>query len=232
MNINLIPKEIFKINMYLILFLLCANIIGVVSKFYFGHDTVYGLVDLFNFDIEKNIPTLYSSIALIVASILLLSIAFINQKHKSSYIPWLGLSLIFLFLSIDEISSIHEELISPTREALKTAGVFYFAWIIPYGIALVVFITAYSKFLFKLPKNIMILFVVSGAIFVCGAIVFEMIGGRHYEIYGKDNILYALIYTCEESLEMIGIAVFIYTLLTYIVNEFESIIITIDKRNE
>lgn len=232
MNINLIPKEIFKINMYLILFLLCANIIGVVSKLYFDHDTVYGLVELFNFDSEKNIPTLYSSIALIIASILLLSIAFINKKYKSTYIPWFGLSLIFLFLSIDEISSIHEGLVLPTREALKTTGIFYFAWIIPYGIALVIFIIAYSRFLFKLPKNIMILFLVSGAIFVFGAIGFEMLGGKQVELYGRDNIIYALFYTCEESLEMIGVAIFIYTLLTYIVNEFESIIITIDKRNE
>ena len=47
------PKEIFKINLYLILLMLCANILGIVSKYYFDHDYVYGLVGLFDFDTEK-----------------------------------------------------------------------------------------------------------------------------------------------------------------------------------
>ena len=82
MYINLSPKEILKINLYLILFLLFANIMGIISKYYFGHDSVYGLVPLFNFNAEKNIPTFYSSFALLFASILLSLIAFKRKKKK------------------------------------------------------------------------------------------------------------------------------------------------------
>ena len=95
MGIKLLPKEIFKKNLYLILFLLLANILGLISKYYFDHGTVYGLIALFDFNTEKNIPTLYSSIALIIASILLWSIALTHKNLKSSYIMWVGLSLIF-----------------------------------------------------------------------------------------------------------------------------------------
>lgn len=230
MSISLYPKDIFKMNLSLIFLLMSANILGIVSKFYFDHDYVYGLIGLFDFDTEKNIPTFYSAIALLIASILLSLIAMANKKVKSSYIQWLGLSLIFLFLSIDEISSIHESLISTTRYALNTSGLLYYAWVIPYGTALGVFIIVYSKFLLKLPKNIMILFLISGITFVTGAIGFEMFGGRHVELYGKNNIIYAFYYSIEESLEMFGIAIFIYTLLTYITNEFESIKIAIVKK--
>ena len=143
---------------------------------------------------------------------------------------WFGLSVIFLFLSIDEIASIHERLIKPTKEAFNTSGLLYYAWIIPYGIALIVFVMVYLKFLFELPKNTMVLFLVSGVTFISGAIGFEMLGGRQAELYGANNMLYSFYYTCEESLEMIGIAIFIYTLLSYMIIQFESIKITVSKK--
>lgn len=229
MNIILCPREVFKKNLYLIVFLLCANILGLVSKYYFEHDYLFGLVPFFDFNTEKNIPTFYSAIALIFVSILLLFIAFTCRKLKSSYIPWFGLSIIFLFLAIDEMLSIHERLIGPVRETFETSGFLFYAWVIPYGIALVVFIIAYSKFLLRLPKSIMILFLVSGATFVSGAIGFELLGGNQLYLTGNKNILYSIFYTCEESLEMLGIAIFIYTLLTYIGNQFGLIAITIKK---
>ena len=76
----------------------------------------------------------------------------------------------------------------------------------------------------------MILFLISGITFVSGTLGFEMLGGRQAELYGRNNILYALFYTCEESLEMIGIAIFIYTLLTYIINQSKVIVITITNK--
>jgi len=230
MSVYLSPQKILKINVSLILFLLSANLLGIISRFYFDHDTVYGLIELFDFNKEKNIPSLYSSIALVVVSVLLWSIAMIHKNIKLSYVMWLGLSLIFLFLAIDETSSIHERLGKPTRDVFKTSGLLYFAWVIPYGIALVVFIVGYAKFLFNLPRNTMILFIVSGATFVSGAIGFEMLGGRQAYLYGANNVLYSIYYTCEEFLEMIGIAIFIYTLLSYMVDQFGYIKITLSKQ--
>ena len=86
MNIKLYPKEVLKVNLYLILFLLCANILGVIVKYYLSIPSFgYVLIGLFDFNTEKNIPTLYSSIALLVVSMLLLSIALTHKKLKLSY---------------------------------------------------------------------------------------------------------------------------------------------------
>jgi hypothetical protein len=65
----------------------------------------------------------------------------------------------------------------------------------------------------------MILFFVSGSLFVLGAIGFELIGGQHADMYGTNNITYEIITTCEELLEMLGIALFIYTLLSFMGKE-------------
>jgi hypothetical protein len=78
----------------------------------------------------------------------------------------------------------------------------------------------------------MILFLVSGSIFVSGAIGFELLGGRQAELYGKDNVLYCFFYTCEELLEMLGVAVFIYTLLRYMVEQFKFMAITVANKKE
>ncbi len=230
MNIEIYPKKIFTKFLYLILILLFANVIGLVSKFYFDHGSIYGLIPLFDFDAEKNIPTLYSSFALIIVSILLSIIASTHRRLDSSYFPWLGLAIIFLFLSIDEIASIHERFGAAVRESLNTSGLLYYAWVIPYGIALVVFVITYLKFLMSLSKQIIILFVVSGVTFVAGAIGFELLGGRQDDLYGTNNLTYAFFYTCEEFLEMLGIVIFIYTLLLYIASQFKFLTITINEQ--
>ena len=207
-----------------------ANIVGVILTYYFDYENIQRFIRVFDLNTEKNIPTLYSSTALMVSSLLLMSIAFSRKHIKFTYIMWLVLGVIFAFLSIDEIFSIHERLGTLLRDELETSGVLFFAWIIPYSIGLLAFVMAYSKFLLELPKDTMVLFIVSGATFVSGAIGFEMLGGRQAEIHGITNVRYAIYYTCEESLEMIAIALFIYTLLTYIINQFESIGITVSKR--
>jgi hypothetical protein len=67
-----------------------------------------------------------------------------------------------------------------------------------------------------LSKTMKILFFVSGATYVLGAIGFEMIGGSMY-INSKDMSLpYMLVMTVEETLEMTGIILFIFTLLLYL----------------
>ena len=221
MNIYLSPEGVLKNNLCLIMILLAANLIGVVLKLFFNHDYVFGLGPMFNFNTEMNIPTLYSSVALICASALLFVIGHLHKRISLSYIPWFGLSFIFLFLSIDETASIHEGLTVPVKETLNTSGLLFYAWVIPYSIGLMLFLIVYSRFLINLPRQTMILFIVSGSIYVTGAIGFELLGGQQAEQVGPSGLMYSLFYTCEELLEMLGIALFIYTLLTYLVNKFE-----------
>ena len=141
----------------------------------------------------------------------------------------MGLAVIFLFLSIDEISSIHERLTKLVRALLDTSGLLFSAWVIPYGLAVIVFVAAYLRFLIRLPKKIMFLFVVSGMIFVLGAVGIELLEGHHYELHGSADVTFAVFYTIEEFMEMFGIALFIYTLLSYIESEFGLITITVNK---
>lgn len=232
MNIDISPRKVFKGLLYIILFLLCANVFGIVSKYFFDHGRLYGLVPAFDFNNEGNIPTLFSSLLLFSSSGILFFIALQHKKHNTSYLPWIGLSLIFFFLGFDEISAFHEKINAPMRDFLNASGIFYFAWVVPYGPLLLIFVVSYWKFLLRLPKKIMKLFIYSGSIYVVGALGFELVEGWHADSFGGGNLLYAIYYTFEELFEMVGIALFIYTLLTYLVSQFASltIVITEDRK--
>ncbi|NIB43097.1 hypothetical protein HBA55_26040 [Pseudomaricurvus alkylphenolicus] len=221
------PKKLLTVFLVVILFLLVANVVGLISRFYFDHDHVFGLVRLFDFRAEKNIPTLYSSIALMFASVLLVIITLMHRSSQQTFRLWGLLAFIFLFLSIDEASSIHEQFSGPTKSVVATSGLFYYAWVIPYGVALMFFLIGYLKFLRELPGKTRVLFLVSGFIFVSGAVGFEMLGGWRAETEGSKGLLYAIFYTCEELLEMLGVAIFIYALSEYIVSQWEYLEITL-----
>lgn len=234
-NIVIRPGNVFKTLLCIISFLLFANIAAVVMKYYFQHRSCYGLVPMFDFDAETNIPTFYSSIALLLSSFLIALIASCHKKNAAPYWLWAGLSLVFLFLSVDEFASIHESLGDPVDRLLKSSGlikspkILFYSWIIPYGIALTAFGIAYLKFLIALPRKTMLLFIISGGIFVAGAIGFETLSGIQERQYGE-NFLYGILYTFEESFEMLGIALFIYALLSYIVEHFRPFSISVDKK--
>ena len=214
-HLNFSVSFLCKLLSYFFLTLLLFNMAVIIIRLYFGHDNLYGLTSFFDFNSENNLPTYFSSLMLFLSSCLLSVIAVTHKSNHASYRLWFVLAFIFLFLSLDEMASIHEMLSIPMRDMLHASGLLYYAWVVPYGVALVIFVISYIKLLKNLPRNIMYLFLISGTLFVLGAIGFELIGGWYYELHGKSDLNYAILYTCEESLEMLGVILFIYTLLLY-----------------
>ncbi len=227
MEITLKPVKILKVLLLIIFVLLVMNFIDIVSTYYFNNKHFFGLKKLiinldFNLNNEYNIPTYYAVFTMLFSSMLLGTIALLKKNERNEYYYWIGLSILFLFLSMDELFSIHEAIIIPTREYLTTSGLFYFAWIIPYGIALILFVLLYIRFIFRLPKRTRYLFILSGVIFISGAVGIEMFEGKAVELYGRENIIFAIYYTFEEMLEMLGIAIFIYALISHIGDSIKS----------
>jgi len=220
MVLKLNANTVLKLLVAIVICLIGANLIGLVSCFGFDGSRL-GMFDL---DQEGNVPTFYASASLLFSGALLGVIACAKKKQQSKdFVYWLFLSMIFVFLSVDESASLHERLITPVREAFSTTGIFYYAWVIPYGCFVILMIAVYVRFVFSLPKKIRFMFLLSGAIFVAGAIGGEFVGGYWYESHGVDNLTYAVITMFEESLEMIGIVIFIYALLSYLGSELSDV---------
>ena len=205
------------------LLLLLANIAALVYTVHF--DPVNFVARLFDFNEERNIPTLYSCIILFSSSLLLLLITYLNKKKGDQYLPWLGLSLVFLFLTVDEMSSIHEYL----NSFFDFSGLLYYGWVIPYSLLLIIFLFIYIPFIRKLPIRFIKLFLISGLIFVSGALGIEMLGGLQEQTIGAGDAIYMLFYTIEELFEMVGVAFFIYSLLLFLNSEFEDLNLVLEE---
>ncbi|WP_405570569.1 hypothetical protein [Winogradskyella sp. Asnod2-B02-A] len=181
------------------------------------------LVKLFNVNLEANLPTFFSALVLLGDAILLAFIAFGNKKKGEYFWHWIGLSGVFVFISLDEMIQIHEQLRAPMEALFNTSGLLYFAWFIPYVAMVAILGIAYFKFMMRLPKHILKLFILAGVVFVSGAVGMEMIGGMHAEIHGEETLTYALMYNFEEFLEMSGAAIFFYALVYYIEMTFKKL---------
>ena len=203
--------------------LLISNVAGIIyisthrHEYLFNRQAlVFQMLDFFDLRQEGNFPTFYSVLLLFTSSILLFGISIRQKNSESPTVLWLILGVIFVFLSLDEMTEIHETIDhSFLRVKFNFSGYLINAWVVPYSIAVFFIFLIYLKFIFKLPRRIAILFVISGAIYVLGAIGFEMIGGRQYELHGRGIIVISL-GTVEEFLEILGISIFIYSLILYI----------------
>ncbi len=168
-------------------------------------------------DAEGNIPTFTNALLLFVSSQILLLISLWKFSAKDKFrFHWIGLSLIFLFLSIDEATVLHEQLIKPMRAIVGADSFFYFAWVIPGAIAVGLFGLVYLLFFLHLDKKFKFLFFISLGIYIGGVIGGEMLSGYYAASLGQKNITYATVASIEESIELIGCSLIIYSLLEYI----------------
>lgn len=234
MRIAFTPWRIFKSLIWVIFILIIFSSVFNLLGLYMESDTVKFFQRLFNVDYENNIPTYYSATALFASAILLFFIATYMKKQGDNYIAWFFLGLVFVFLSIDETSQIHEKLIRSLRDKWNLKGYLYNGWIIPYGIAAFLLFIGYFRFLLKLPLRTRILMIVSGFIFILGSVGFEMISvdiGFAHERNDKSKA-YFFFMTLEELFEMLGIALFIYTLLDYISTSFGYLEISVSEKQK
>lgn len=167
------------------------------------------LVALFSLSYEGNLPTWYSSGLLLACAGTLAAIALAAPSGQVRY--WSFLAAVFGYLSIDEAVGLHEQL----NELVHLGGAFYFGWIIPAGMAVLLLGVVYLRFLSALPAETRRRFIVAGALYVGGALFMEIPLGLWTEARGDGDLGYALIDFAEESLEMTGATLFLVALLRH-----------------
>ena len=215
------PKKLALVLTLVVLSLIIAHVTVEYIRFFQGHDVLLGFERLLNLNYENNIPTWYSSSALLLSAMLLAVIALVNKREGKPYtLQWFVLAAIFLYLSLDEAASLHESMGSSLEPMLETIGYFhgflYFSWVI-FGAIFVLFIAlAFVRFLVSLAVQTRSLFLIAGTMYVGGALGIELLESRHYYIYGHKDFSYMMLVTVEEGLEMLGVVVFLYALLSHL----------------
>lgn len=161
---------------------------------------------LLSLSYEGNLPTWYTSALALTCAALLGWLAAAEPAERRA---WRALALGFLAISADEVLGLHEHL----SGLFATTGVLYFGWVIPAGVGVAAVGLAFVGFLRRLPRETSRRFLAAGALYVGGALLFELPLGWWAERHGDDDLIYALIDAAEETLEIAGLTLFARALL-------------------
>lgn len=213
------PHQVFNLTGLVISLLASINIILIFVRYGLQYNSTMtdSLFTLFDLDNEHNVPTYWSSLLLLTAALLLTYIFIQKYLLKEKYrFHWLMLAGIFLFMSMDEYMALHERMIKPLRSLFDAGGWLYFSWVIPAFVVVGIIGFLFFPFILSLRAPIRNMFFLSGIIYLGGVLGVEMLSGYITYNYGQRSLLYPMTTTVEETLEMFGVAYFIYALLTYI----------------
>ena len=171
------------------------------------------IVKFLGLSYEQNLPTWYSSSLLLLSAFHLGLIALATRQAGGRFVfHWWLLAAAFLYISLDETAEIHEN----ASHWFNFGGFLYFGWVIPASIIVAVFGLSYVAFLFHLPGRTRNQFIVSGAIYVGGALGVEFLLGYWTDLEGSHNLVYGLIDLVEESMEILGVTLFLCSLIEYL----------------
>lgn len=213
-------STVFYGHLAIIALLMIANV--VVHAAAFGINRSYirpgtKLVNFFDVTHEGNLPAWFQTSVLLLCGLLLTLVgaSYLRQKAWVYGGSWALLGAAFCFLSLDEAVSIHETAVTPLRRILEIeGGLLFAAWVIIAVPVLAVFLICLIPFLRMLPPVTRNRFIISGVVFVSGAVALEAIAGAYSTWdHGGRNFTYEMIGSVEELFEKVGIALFLRAIL-------------------
>ena len=236
-SINLItPKSAAKILGTITIVLICANLFFNFIKYLTKDSSFYGLIPLFNLNYEHNIPSFFSGCLFLISAVFLIQIWKVKKHYNKPQKIWILLAFLFVFLAYDELFKVHELLIDPIRNTWHTTGLLYYAWFIVYGVGVLLLAVLFYPEWKRLNKKFQLLFSAAATTFMTGAIGFEMIGGAYYESINREtainrgDVISGVLYTIEESLEMAGLLIFIYSLMLLLEKELDGAVLIVSEK--
>lgn len=205
--------------------------LGLFREWYvasYGVETIVQDLRHLAFNAEHCLPAWYTSLLLAASAAILAIVTASAARNRENYLfHWAVLALIFLALSVDEATGVHEVAIEPLREGLGLSGFLYFAWVIP-GMALVALVgLAYLPFLLAQPGRTRIIFLLAGFLYVGGALGMELVGGKMLTLHGEESLAYRIAFCTEEIMEILGATLFAAGLLGHLKRRFGGAVLLI-----
>lgn len=169
-----------------------------------------------NLGAENTFPTWLAAVLLLAVAVLCWAVGrAAPEDSRYWYVLAVGVGL----MSIDEVSSFHEALTGPVRRLVGMEGIFYYAWIVPAIIVVLVALALFWKFLFRLPPGLRNQLFVAAGVFVLGAVGFEMAEGIVTSGGGRDSVLFNVLVTVEEMLELLAMAIALDALVAHLARQ-------------
>ena len=190
----------------IVLALAVASFLAQLLKYPLDMPRAYGVVPLFDGDGEANVPTFYSSLALVAcAALLYVRAAAARQAAERHVRHWMLLATIFFLGALDETVQFHElanEHIAAASGISKSA----FPWVAPAALLVLALQVAYRGFVRDLPEPVRRRAILGGALLVSGALGVEVLEAASASLEGETgDFVKGLVSTVQELLEMLGV---------------------------
>jgi hypothetical protein len=196
---------------------------GVIERFVGIGETAGN--GLFEMDGEGTFTSWFSSTLMLGIALLA---AVLASHHARAGLPyrkhWAALSLIFVVLSLDESASLHEKAGQMLSRALNVPwdG---FSWVLLALPIVPVVGLSYLRMVRDLPAQIRRWVVLGGALYLTGALLSEIVGGSLEIAMGHAFSATVII---EESLEILGLVIFLCAEVDYFAQGADEIVVTPD----
>lgn len=214
-QIQTIKRFLFSAIGLLILF----HVMGQFSAHILDRRRLLGFVGMFRLQSEHNAPAYFSGFLLATAGVLLLLIARHSRLESSrKALPWFALGVMFFYLAIDEVITIHEHFGALGSSMSIFDGLMY-KWVVVGALLVLAVVGLFFRFWLNLPPKTRLWFALAAVVFVGGAIGFETISGL-YAKHNAEDFVFSLLIVLEEGMEMAGVALFITALVRYIQPRF------------
>jgi hypothetical protein len=164
-------------------------------------------------DEEGSVPAWLQSSLLLASALLWEVMARREGTERRSARAWRLLAFVFALASLDETIAAHEWLIDPLREAIGASGVLYYSWVLPGAVAAAVVAAVVLRPVFALPAAIRWRLIAAAALYLGGALGFELVGGALADDGSSSGLTYRLATQVEEALEITGVVLVVLTLL-------------------
>jgi hypothetical protein len=199
-------------------FLVCLHLIFQyinMEVFYQQSGQFYELSNRFDLDDESSLSTWYSQLLFFLIGIAALAVMNLEKRRPMRQL-WKVIATIGILFSVDEIAGLHERLLQSIhvwlfKDNAPTGSAN--AWWVVLPFVLVVATWLGWKMLRLLPRRTTLLFIISGAVFISGAVIIDLSTNTvERETFLNQGIFVAV----EESSELAGTVVALYAILAYI----------------
>ena len=174
----------------------------------------FKVTHLFDSDEKSNFPTGFKLLTLLLSSVLFAVVAGVKRRSADRWFRhWVGLSVAFALLFVDETATLHQTLSNGIRHYHATSGVLRYAWVLVFIPLTIAFGRVYLGFLGALPRPFRNLLLLAAAGFAGGSGGGELLKGAVSTRYGEQSLPFGLSAAVSDSLEMIGLAILVVALL-------------------
>jgi hypothetical protein len=220
-QVSLRPPVLGRVLVAAVTTLSLASYAAQVLVYEFDIASAKGFVPLFDATREANIPTWYSTMALLACAGASACVALTPPRNglaRPAGRRWIVVAALLLLAALDEGAAIHDVL-DENIDIPDLSGALRFAWIVPAGLVAAAAVPVVWQVAADLRSRTRLQFLVGIAVWAGAALVLEAAEGLLIESEGGKTLDLALLSTTQESLEMAGVALMLLALVNQLAAE-------------